>query len=179
MIWQTEDSRIPHATKMKFEHLVQINDSGLVSLQPLTRAQLWQGLVARAYQPSDFLIGLESCTIRSEETLAQTTTLQRTLDFGAFKMQDTLILESFQRSTIVVAPTEMFSASRMSISIEEPVPGELFLRFTYEWEEDEAGTALDSTTTEIRKQAYKNADLDTVQRIREMAHECRPERHLH
>ncbi len=179
MIWQTADCRILQALKMKFEHLVQINDTTLFALQPLSRAQLWQGLVARAYQPTDFLIGLEACDITKEETRAGITTLQRKLDFGAFKMQDTLTLEPLQRTTIAVDATEMFSASRLSIAIEEPTPGDLFLRFTYEWDEADADSALDLTTLEIRKQAYKNADLDTVQRIREMTHECPSSDKLH
>ncbi len=179
MIWQTAGYRKPQALDMKFEHLVQINDTGLTTLQPLSRAQLWEGLVARAYHPTDFVIGLESCEIIREVTLLETTTLHRTLDFGAFKMQDTLMLLALQRTTIAVDATPMFSASSMSIAIEEPAPGNLFLRFTYEWEENDASTALDLTTLEIRKQAYKNADLDTVQRIREMAHDSPPHHHLH
>ena len=59
----------------------------------------------------------------------------------------------------------------MSIEIEEPQPELLFLRFLYESDETSSEGDLDDVTTELRKQAYARADLDTVARIRSLAEE--------
>jgi hypothetical protein len=58
----------------------------------------------------------------------------------------------------------------MSITIEEPEPEALFLRFVYEAESEVAGEGgLDEMTVALRQRAYEGADLDTVVRIRELA----------
>ncbi|MGV1121985.1 AtaL-like protein, partial [Xanthomonas translucens] len=57
-------------------------------MQPLTRAQLWEGLVLRAEQPQLFVIGLERC-----EILERTgTTLERELHFGNVVVRDSVTL---------------------------------------------------------------------------------------
>ena len=48
---------------MKFEHLVQINDPLMPLLDPLTRSQVWRGLVRRAEDPVPFILGLDDCRI--------------------------------------------------------------------------------------------------------------------
>ena len=45
---------------MRFEHLVQINDPLMPLLEPLSREQLWRGLVRRAEEPTRFVLGLEA-----------------------------------------------------------------------------------------------------------------------
>ena len=58
----------------------------------------------------------------------------------------------------------------MTITIEEPSPDALFLRFVYEAESEVAGQdGLDEVTVALRQRAYEGADLDTVVRIRELA----------
>lgn len=154
---------------MKFEHLVQINDPALVILQPLSRQDVWAGLVARAYRPTEFVMGLQGCTILSEEKQGNSTRLQRRLDFGSFLVNDLIHLEPEHCSTTTVEATPQFPASALTIQIEEPVPGSLFLRFTYQSDETGSQTELDATTRGLREQAYLTADLDTVRRIRELA----------
>ncbi|MEA5097780.1 MAG: AtaL-like protein, partial [Burkholderiaceae bacterium] len=53
---------------MKFEHLIEINDLRNPTIAPLTRAQLWRGLVLRAEEPTWFMPHLDACEIieRSE-----------------------------------------------------------------------------------------------------------------
>ena len=63
---------------MNFEHLIQINDPENPLVQPLTRDQLWAGLLHRVENPVPFLPGLESCTILER----QANELLRELDFG-------------------------------------------------------------------------------------------------
>jgi len=151
---------------MRYEHLVQINDPLMPLLDTLTRNQLWQGLVLRAEEPTQFVLGLESATIHTREVNGPVHELTRTLDFGTFRVQDRVRLVRDLGSEIHTMPGPTWPASRLSITIEEPEL--LFLRFVYE--SDEAGDAdLDPVIVRLREQAYESADLDTVVRIRALA----------
>ncbi len=156
---------------MKFEHLVQINDLQAPHIQTLTRVQLWDGLVARAHTPTAFVLGLEGCLIEQAIQSDTVTTLHRVLDYGSFKLKDTVQLIALSESITTVQASSVCSESRMTIRIEEPAPGALFLRFMYEWNIGNSAAEQDPLE-EFRKQAYQDADLDTVQRIREMAHQA-------
>jgi hypothetical protein len=154
---------------VRFEHLIQINDPLMPLLDTLTREQLWRGLVLRAEDPTQFVLGLEIATIHSRRDLGDAVELTRTLDFGSFKVVDRVRLLPQQRSEIHTHAGATWPASRMIIEIEEPQPELLFLRFVYESDETTGAGALDDVTTALRKQAYARADLDTVARIRSLA----------
>lgn len=154
---------------MRFEHLVQINDPRIPRLDPLTREQLWRGLVRRAEEPTLFVLALEGATLHAREQLGDAVELVRTLDFGAFTVDDRVRLYPLDRTETRTAATSRWPASRLTIRIEEPEPEALFLRFTYESDEAEAEGGLDAVAATLRKRAYESADLDTVQRIRELA----------
>jgi hypothetical protein len=154
---------------MRFEHLVQINDPLMPLLTSLTRAQLWRGLVLRAEQPTRFVLGLAGFAIHARDDSAEQATLMRTLDFGTFRVHDRVMLTPLQRSLTHTAAGPTWPASRLTISIEEPQPEQLFLRFLYEFEGEGERSQSAAETDELRRQAYKSADLDTVQRIRELA----------
>ncbi len=154
---------------MHFEHLVQINDPQVPLLDPLTRAQLWRGLVRRAEQPTEFVLALDSCHIVGRRTDGDATVLERNLDFGPFQVRDIVTLRPEHEVHTLAERTERWPTSRMSIRIEEPVPDALFLRFAYEWDDDAPMGELDAMALELRQQAYLSSDLDTVQRIRELA----------
>ncbi len=157
---------------MRFEHLIQINDPLMPLLDTLTREQLWRGLVLRAEDPTQFVLGLEVATIHSRQNIGNDEVeLLRTLDFGTFKVEDRVRLQPQRRSEIHTRAGPTWPASRMSIEIEEPQPELLFLRFLYESDETSGEGALDDVTTALRKQAYERADLDTVARIRSLAEE--------
>jgi hypothetical protein len=154
---------------MRFEHLVQINDPLMPLLDTLTRDQLWRGLVLRAEDPTQFILGLEGAQIRSRREDQGVTELERTLDFGSFRVDDRVRLVPGVRTEIHTAPGPTWPASRMTISIEEPQPELLFLRFIYESDEVAGGDELDRITVALREQAYESSDLDTVVRIRALA----------
>jgi hypothetical protein len=150
--------------------LVEINDPRMPLLPLLTRAQLWQGLVRRAEEPTRFVLGLEGATIHRRTEHDGIVELARTLDFGSFTVNDRVVLTPMQGSETRVAACERFGASRLLIGIEEPVPEQLYLRFIYEFEgDDEDGSELEVQTVALRKQAYHDADLDTVKCIRDLA----------
>ena len=157
---------------MRFEHLIQINDPLMPLLDTLTREQLWRGLVMRAEEPTQFVLGLEVATIHSRRTVGDgggEVELVRTLDFGSFRVDDRVRLLPQSRSEIHISAGPTWPASRMSIEIEEPQPELLFLRFLYESDETAGAGELDDVTTALRQQAYERADLDTVARIRALA----------
>jgi hypothetical protein len=154
---------------MRFEHLVQINDPLMPLLTEVSREQLWRGLVLRAEEPTQFIGGLQLATIDARRELSGVTELERTLDYGSFRVRDRVRLFPHHRSEIHTAPGASWPASRMTTTIEEPSPGALFLRFVYEAESEVAGeNGLDEMTVALRERAYEGADLDTVVRIREL-----------
>lgn len=153
---------------MRFEHLIQVNDSRL-PIARLTRAQLWRGLVQRAEDPRPFLLGLDGCTIHHRAADGPATVLARTLDFGAFCVDDTVRLEPEHRLVQDAPATAQWPASRLTITIEEPQPAALFMRFVYESADADGASELDTTTRALREEAYKRSDLDTVRRIRSLA----------
>jgi hypothetical protein len=156
---------------VRYEHLIQVNDPLMPLLDTLTREQVWRGLVLRAEEPTQFVPGLEVATIHSRRELGGEIELVRTLDFGSFKVEDRVRLLPQQRSEISTSPGPTWPASRMTIEIEEPQPELLFLRFVYESDEATGASELEEVTATLRERAYRQADLDTVARIRALA-EC-------
>lgn len=154
---------------MRYEHLVQINDPLMPLLDALTRNQLWQGLVLRAEEPTQFVLGLEGAVIHSHEVRDGVHELARTLDFGSFRVEDRVRLIHDRRSEIHTKAGPTWPASRLTITIEEPEPELLFLRFVYESDENPADAGLDPVIVALREKAYERADLDTVVRIRALA----------
>jgi hypothetical protein len=154
-----------------FEHLIQINDRRDPLVQPLSRGQLWRGLLARAERPQLFVLGLQSCEILQREP----STLQRHLSFGSVQVRDRVHFEPMQSVTQDVEPGPGVAACRLTIRIEEPQQGDLFLRFKYEVRNPESKSTTHTQTETDRfyaahlKQAYLQADRDSVRVIRELA----------
>lgn len=158
---------------MKFEHLVQINDPALPAIDWLTRQQLWLGLVARAWKPTRFILGLEDAQITQISQTDKVTTLSRELNYGPFKIQDTTELHEEERTETRIAANEFCGDSTLIISIEEPEKDQLWLRFQYHVTDAPVASnvtdAYSSEMIEARRQAYRAADVDTVRMIRELA----------
>lgn len=151
---------------MRFEHLVQINDPLQPLLTEVSRAQLWRGLLRRAERPAEFVLGLAGATIDERSEEAGRVTLARTLDFGSFRVRDRVRLTGDDGSSITdIEAGATHAAGRLTIRIEEPQPGSLFLRFIYESAEAEEA---DAVIQQLREQAYRSADIDTVWRIRQL-----------
>ena len=149
---------------MKFDHIVVINQPGNPAIPLLTREELWFGLLCRAEDPRAFLPGLERCDIieRQEHMLV------RDLHFGALVVRDRVVLEPMTSVRFEAERTEQHDGGLLTISIEEPRPDELTLRFLYETthcEKDEKEAAYH----EFIKSAYHESDIDTVRVIRMIA----------
>jgi hypothetical protein len=148
---------------MKFSHLVQINDPSEPSIEPLTRAQLWQGLVTRAERPAYFQIGVDECRILSRRKNA----LARELHFGSVVVRDRVIFEPLEQVRYEIEPSGDMPGGTLVMSIEEPQPDQFFVRFEYHLRV--APGPVDDFYNEFRKSAYVESDIDTIRMIRQMA----------
>lgn len=151
---------------MRFEHLVEINDPGNPALEPMTAGQLWQGLVLRAESPEQFILGLD----RAEVTSRGDGWMERVLHFGETRIRDRVVFESPRQVRYETAATAEHAGGTLTMVVETPGPGALLLRFVYETTMPAVDASGDDRYAEIVKSAYHEADLDTVRKIREIAH---------
>jgi hypothetical protein len=153
---------------LNYEHLVQINDPLNPLLAPISREQLWQGLVLRAEQPEQFVMGLERCTILSRKD----NMLERELDYGPAQVRDRVVFDPLNQVSYIIDPTDAHVGGSLTMKIEAPDAVQLFVRFVYQTSlptgVDEADTEA-VRTSEIVKSAYREADIDTIRVIRQLA----------
>ncbi|MDR1311209.1 MAG: DUF1857 family protein [Burkholderiaceae bacterium] len=147
---------------MKFEHLVEINNPRDSLVTPITRVQLWRGLVLRAEQPTLFMPQLDTCDILSRSH----NTLSRRLRFGNLTVHDHVWYDTPKQIRFVVPAQEEIAESFLTVTIEEPFPNQLFVRFSYQDASPEEGP--ESRYNDYRRSAYHAADLDTISTIRQM-----------
>ena len=152
---------------MKFTHLIEINNLGNPMITPLSRSQLWHGLVLRAERPTLFLIGLDSCEITSRSTEG----MSRTLRFGKLEVIDEVRFKLLDQVHYHVPQQNDIPASVLTMTIEEPQAGALFVRFTYDDHRETPETAEESFYNDFRREAYKESDIDTIRMIRQLAEE--------
>lgn len=147
---------------MRFEHLVEINDVSNPRAAIITRAQLWRGLVLRAEQPAAFVPSLSEVTIlaRSEAHMV------RIARYGETTITDEVRFAPLEHVRYEVAAQGDIPRSSLQMTIEEPQPGALFVRFLYEDERGEPKDADARMFDEFRRNAYEQADIDTIGTIR-------------
>lgn len=148
---------------MKFEHLIEVNDLANPLLTPLTREELWFGLLCRAEDARAFLPGLEACDIveRSAHRMV------RDLHFGNAVIRDCVTFEPLHWIRFESDANEQHAGGSLTITIEEPEPGAFFLRFAYHTSLPEGGE--DARYAEFVRAAYHRSDVDTVRVIRMLA----------
>lgn len=146
---------------MRFEHLLQVNEPGNATVPPMTRAELWRGLLLRVDTPQRFPLGPDRC----QSTVgAHADERRREIRYGALRFQDTVTLEPERRIVFAPEPHEGAATVVLRIDIEEPQPGALFLRFAYEWEPLSPGEAA---LQRYREQAWLEHDRDMLRALRE------------
>lgn len=150
---------------MKFHHIVVINDPLNPLIDPLSRNQVWLGLVLRAEQPKLFMPHLDRCELleRTEHSVG------RELHYGTLKIRDTVVYYPSDKIEFQVPQQTDIPASSLTMSIEEPQAGYLQVRFDYDDGTVETAGSMDGFYNEFRHSAYKEADLDTIALIRELA----------
>lgn len=155
---------------MKFAHLVEINDQFNPLSHTLSRSQIWRGLVLRAEQPQLFIPWLDDCVITSRSP----TMLSRTSHFGQVVVHDEVVLTPQEKVVYRVPAQREIPSSRLTMRIEEPEPGVLFVRFEYDHDEEQDARATADNNAEaiyddFRRSAYEEADIDTIRMIRQLA----------
>ncbi|MCH8498640.1 MAG: DUF1857 family protein [Marinobacter sp.] len=146
---------------MEFEHIVQVNDPDNPAIARMSRQQLWQGLVLRATSPDLFVIGLEDFSL---EWLGERR-LKRSLALPGVRVEDEVTLHDHDVVHYEITPTPSIAGGSLTMKIEEPEPGALFVRFTYcarYLERIGDGLPYDLFV----QQAYIAADIDTIRIIR-------------
>jgi hypothetical protein len=150
---------------MKFEHLVEINDFNNPLITEITREQLWCGLIMRAEMPKLFMPYIDDCDI-SERTEVS---MRRSLRYGELVVIDQVSLVHLQHVHYQVPAQNDIHESSLRMSIEEPSPGSLFVRFVYDDGQSAEQDAANEMLNEYRSSAYHQADIDTISMIRELA----------
>ena len=150
---------------MKFTHLVEINDPLNPLVDMLTRDQVWRGLVLRAETPKSFIPWLDRCTILEKSD----THLTRVSHYGQLAVHDSVQLIAQQQVIYTIPPQKDIPASSLTMTIEEPEPNILFVRFEYEDSTGEPADGEQVMYNDFRKSAYQEADIDTIRIIRQMA----------
>lgn len=154
---------------MIFHHLVEINDPLNPLIEPLTRAQLWYGLVMRAEAPKLFVPHLDTCVLR-EQTAAG---VHRELTYGTLVIRDIVTYFPQQKVIYQVPAQGEIPASSLRMAIEERQAEVFFVRFDYDDGNGEVESAADAFYNDFRRSAYTEADIDTIRVIRELAAEGR------
>lgn len=147
---------------MRFEHLLQVSDPGNPRIPPMSRAELWRGLLVRVESPQRFELGPDDCQARVGASEGERV---RSIHFGSLRFEDRVRLEPEQRIVFVPQPHEGAAPVHLSITIEEPAAGALFLRFVYSAED--AISAEDKALQGYREQAWLEHDRDMLRTLRE------------
>ncbi|WP_290866985.1 AtaL-like protein [Aquabacterium sp.] len=149
---------------MRFEHLIEINSpatSVQMAVPPITRAQLWRGLMVRVQTPQRFPMGPESCDWQETEPGL----FARTLRFGQHVMQDEVRCTPESRLVFTPQAHGETAPIRLTLTIEEPAPALMVLRFVYEALGEQ--TAEEAYYNDYRHNAWLHNDRDMVRTLRE------------
>jgi len=150
---------------MKFEHLIEINDPLNPLADTMTREQLWRGLVLRAEDPKMFMPHLDECTIGER----QSGSFARRLRYGELVIDDVVHLSPLQEVRYEVPAQGEIPASRMTMTIEAPSEGVMWVRFLYDDGNASAADEMGKMYEDFKKSAYQEADIDTIKIVRQLA----------
>jgi hypothetical protein len=149
---------------MRFEHLIEVNDFLNPLLEPLAREQLWEGLVRSVEEPALFLPGLDRCDVLARNG----DSIDRELAFGRVLVRDRVRLFPRERLEFHSQRTAHTPEATRIVTIEEPEPGELFVRFAYE-RKPQGHPPLSAEDAQFLAQAWLKTDLDLIVKVRELA----------
>jgi len=156
---------------LEFEHIVQINDPDDPNIRPLTRAQLWDGLLLRARDPGKFNSAL-TCRLAEENSEG----FIRYIQAGDTEFREKVSLTPQEKIETVTSGADQPIHAESAATIEEPAAGYLFVRFVYR--RDMEDTAEGHMIGEHLKSAYFHNDIDAIALIRMLADDellnCKP-----
>jgi acetylaranotin biosynthesis cluster protein L len=145
---------------LRHEHIVRINDPANAVGQWLTREQLWAGLLHTMQAPQELDESIDSATVHA----ISASTLQREIHRGLQVTADEVKLIQNELLQVRADAQSAFAGSTLTISIEEPAPQMLFVRFTYELYGLEA--TRDAQEDHARRSAYQNANIVRIRAAR-------------
>jgi hypothetical protein len=149
----------PQATLLlRYEHVVRLNDDS-VPVPALSRVQVWNALAERAQSPGRYDDAIGAC-----KTEQHARGWRRRYDRLGTTIEDEARLKHDVSVTFITRAPAEFRGSKLSITIDEPGVGTLFLRFSYELR----GTVPAPGERECAalRIAYHHADLEFVRRLR-------------
>lgn len=149
---------------MKFQHLVQINDPLNPLIAPLTREQVWRGLVMKAENPLLFVPTLDSFELLARDSHS----IERELHFGRLVVRDRISFEPPQRMRQETEASGEIPAATLKTSIEAPDEWQLFVRFDYASYPPKGAAPVDPLYQGFIQQAYVAADTDAIRTIRRL-----------
>lgn len=147
---------------MRFEHLLQVNDPADPRVVPMSREALWRGLLVRVESPQRFPLGPDHCDARVGDAADER---RRSIRFGSLRFDDRVVLEEGRRIDFHPELREGAAPVRLTIVIEEPSPGALFLRFVYEVQG--APGPGERELQRYREQAWLEMDRDMLRTLRQ------------
>ncbi len=154
---------------MKFQHLVQINDPLNPLIDPLTREQVWHGLVLKAENPLLFVPTLDSFKLLARHA----DWIERELRFGSQVVRDRVSFQPMDQLRQETEATGEIPAATLVTSIEAPDEWQLFVRFDYSSHPPNGAPPVDPLYQGFIQQAYVEADTDAIRTIRRLAVEGR------
>jgi len=145
------------------EHLVRINDPANIGAPWLTRKQLWHALRETVLAPKCFDDSIDAIALKE----LGPDEWQREIRRGGSTLIDRVAFGTTHTLTISADHRGHFAGSSLTICIEEPAPGMLFVRFTYEV------LGLDENRSEdedvARRSAYEQSDIERIRQARRFA----------
>lgn len=147
----------------RHEHLVRVNDLTIDRSFWLTRQQLWNGLRHTVMVPQAIDDSIDAVDIVE----GSADTLTRSIRRGHSTAADKVMLVADHSLTICADANGRFCGSSLTIRIEEPAPGMLFVRFKYEL----IGLGDDRSEEEdrARRNAYQASDIERIRAARQHA----------
>lgn len=145
------------------EHIIRI--PALIS-----REQLWAGIEHAMRYPELYVEHMVSSQVLEDKTQDGIQCLTREINFGQFRLKDTVALVEGKEAQTSVSVGGNWPASAFLIRIEEPEAGSLFVRFVYE--EQSSGENDSPMVMSLRRQAYEAKDRVLIERILKDAQEA-------
>jgi hypothetical protein len=148
---------------MQFEHIVQINALDNPAAVRLTREQLWQGLLLRVRAPERFLPNITSVTFEPREDGG----LLRRMRIGEVVVVDRITLLPGRAIEYLSEATESHRGGELTVTIAEPAPDALHVRFAYR-RPDSPDPEERALETHLQRM-WQQIDLDAMRLIRSLA----------
>ena len=149
---------------MKFQHLIQVNDPLVPLIDPLSREQVWRGLRLKAENPLLFVYALDGFKVLAKAGES----ISRELRFGQAVIRDRIIFMPPDRVRQEIEASGEVPGATLLTTIETPDSEQLFVRFEYETRPAAGAPPVDETLQGFVKQAYVEADRDTIRTIRRL-----------